>query len=159
MYPHRILFSTFLERVALESMDAESSETLVTSNQQLSTVSAFCQNCGKKMTLSSSSQTFCSSSCKTDFEQRIGTVRKARRNLYQKQFRKTKYKTEAKHMMKISCPKCGETGYLVRYSVKNKETGKVVSFYESVRHQITKDGKSVLSGQCYIRSLNNEPEV
>ena len=140
-------------------MDAESTKTLLTSNQELLTVSGFCQNCGKNMTLSSSLQRFCSPDCKKDFEQRIGTVRKARRNLYQKKFRKSKYKTEAKHMMKISCPKCGDTGYLVRYTVKNKETGKVVSFYESVRHQITKNGKSFLSGQCYIRSLNNELEV
>ena len=137
-------------------MSAEPSEAIMSSNQQLAVVTAYCQNCGKKIALTSSIQRFCSPLCKEDFDQRIGSIRKAKRNQYQRQFRHNKYKTESKHVMKISCPKCGESGYLVKYTVKNKETGKVVSSYESVRHQITRDGRSVLSGQCYIRSLNME---
>ncbi|HXQ92131.1 MAG TPA: hypothetical protein VN739_03935 [Nitrososphaerales archaeon] len=137
-------------------MGVESSEAILTSNQEIEVVTAFCQNCGKKITLTSSIQRFCSAVCKDDFDKRIGHVRRAKRKLYQREFRRNKYKTEAKHVMKISCPKCGEIGYLVKYSVKNKESGKVVSSYESVRHQITRDGRSVLSGQCYIRSLTTE---
>jgi len=137
-------------------MSAESSEAILTSNQEPAFVTAYCQNCGKKIALTSSIQRFCSPVCKEDFDQRMGSIRKAKRNQYQRQFRRNKYKTEAKHIKKIFCPKCGEAGYLVKYTVKNKETGKIVSSYESVRHQITRDGRSVLSGQCYIRSLNTD---
>jgi hypothetical protein len=129
-------------------------------NQALApVVEAFCQNCGAKMTLSSSLKRFCSEGCKKDFDERVGPIRRAKRNLYQRAFRKARYRTEAKHVNKTVCPKCGESGYLVRYTVKNRETGNVVSSYESVRHQLTREGKSVLAGQCYIRSLNIEQEV
>jgi hypothetical protein len=129
-------------------------------NQALApVVDGFCQNCGSKMTLTSSVQRFCSEGCKKDFDERLSPIRRAKRNLYQREFRKVRYRTEAKHIAKTVCPKCGESGYLVRYTVKNRETGKVVSSYESVRHQLTREGKSVLAGQCYVRSLNIEQEV
>ncbi|MHB1867986.1 MAG: hypothetical protein ACYCPP_03475 [Nitrososphaerales archaeon] len=114
----------------------------------------YCQNCGSKISLSISLQRFCSPNCKEVFGQRIATLRKARRNIYQREFRRTKYRTEAKHVMKVMCPKCNTPGYLVRYTVMNKETERVVSTYETVRHQVTRGGRSLLSGQCYIRAIN-----
>ena len=132
--------------VVLEEKRKEQSEP--------SSIFGFCQNCGTRMSLSGSLQRFCSPICKEEFGRRIATLRKARRNVYQREFRRTKYRTEAKHIMKVTCPKCNTPGYLVRYTVKNKESEKVVSAYETVRHQFTRGGRSLLSGQCYVRAVS-----
>jgi type II secretory ATPase GspE/PulE/Tfp pilus assembly ATPase PilB-like protein len=121
-------------------------------------INAFCLYCGKSMRLTSSLQRFCSDSCKNSFAERISELRKKRRNEYQKHFRTSSYKTQVKHVEKVICPKCSNQGYLVRYTVHNVKTGRTVSVYETVRHQITKQGKSVLKGQCYIRSLPKDKE-
>ena len=105
------------------------------------------------MRLASSFQRFCSDHCKDSFNDKITALRKKRRNEYQKQFRTTSYKTQVKHVEKVICPKCQQQGYLVRYTVRNVKTGRTVSVYETVRHQITQQGKSILKGQCYLRSL------
>ncbi len=116
-------------------------------------ISAYCVFCGKHMQLSTSLQKFCSETCRTSFKQSISDLRRRKRNEYQRNFRKERYKTEVKHMEKAKCPKCKQIGYLVRYTVKNKNNHNVVSIYETMRHQITQGGRSILKGQCYIRSV------
>ncbi len=105
------------------------------------------------MRLANSLQRFCSDDCKDSFNDKIAEWRKKRRNEYQKQFRTSSYKTHVKHVGKVACPKCRRQGYLVRYTIRNMKNGRIVSIYETVRHQITQQGKSILKGQCYLRSL------
>ncbi|MHB1907892.1 MAG: hypothetical protein ACYCQJ_03350 [Nitrososphaerales archaeon] len=120
---------------------------------------AFCPNCGTSIQLTNTSQRFCSEKCKAEFDNQLASIRKKRRNAYQKQYRSTRYKTEVRHIKKILCSKCNEIGYLVRYTVKNRESGNTVSIYETVRHQVTINGKSILKNQCYIRSLSKDQET
>lgn len=119
----------------------------------------FCQMCGKSIRLENQIQRFCSNSCKNDYQTQMKSVRKRKRNSYQKRFRRLKYRTEVRHIQRVICPKCEQTGYLVRYIVKNKETDNIVSSYETVRHQVTERGKSILKGQCYIRSLPKGSQI
>ena len=114
---------------------------------------AHCLACGKSMVLNRANQKFCSDACNVSFQLKISKFRRLKRNEYQKSFRKVRYKTEVKHLMKVECPKCNQFGYLVRYIVRNRESRSIVSVYETVRHQITKDGHSILRGQCYVRSV------
>lgn len=138
-------------------MSRNSPTTVIFSNEQTSeTIPAFCQYCGKPVRLSSSLQRFCSEACKDSFNNGILDLRKKKRNEYQKQFRSTSYKTQVKHLRKVVCPKCNQEGYLVKYTVRNIKTGRTVSIYETVRHQVTIQGKSILRGQCYVRSLPRE---
>jgi len=62
--------------------------------------------------------TLCSPNRKEEFGRRILT----RSSIYQEEFRGTKYRTETKHVMKVTFPKCNTSGYPVRYTVKKKET-------------------------------------
>lgn len=135
---------------------SEPTSTAVILSTADKTISAYCLFCGKPMRLASSVQRFCSSVCKDSFNNKITALRKRKRNEYQKQFRMSSYKTQVKHVEKVVCPKCKQQGYLVRYTVRNVKKGRTVSVYETVRHQITLQGKSVLKGQCYIRSLPRE---
>ena len=47
----------------------------------------------------------------------------------------------------------------MRYTVRNRETERIVSMYETVRHQVTEGGKSILRGQCYLRSIAKDEQV
>ena len=80
-----------------------------------------------------------------------GRVKEYKREWARAHHQSEKYKTvNLGYKGVISCPECGEDGYIYAYGCKHKGTGHVSGVYYQVQHRGYRNGRQVLRKLCYL---------